>query len=95
MPNVTTVLYVERDDEELEVKVTGFVWSFVAGNRSGHPDTWTPDDGGEVEIDKVTLDGRPFELTPNERAKAEEKLAEEAQREAEESFDEPDDDYDD
>lgn len=70
-----TVFYVERDDEELELYVVGDVEPFVPGNRRGHPDHWTPDEGGYATIEGVYTDedaDEPWdgELTDSEKSEA-------------------------
>ena len=62
-------------DGEMDVTVTGDVSPFRAGNRSGHPDTWEPDEGGEVEITKVVRpDGAETSLNSKEEERAEQML---------------------
>lgn len=36
-----------------EVEVTCFVDPYIPANMDGHPDTWTPAEGGEIELDEI------------------------------------------
>lgn len=47
---------VERDGSEVAVIIRGTVTPFRRGRTWGHPDTWSPDEGGEIEIDSVCVD---------------------------------------
>lgn len=80
----TATVYVERDGEELELEVTGTHTFAVRGRRGGHPDTHTPDDAAETEVDSVLLNGKPWpgEFTVKEADRAEEALREQAEQEA-------------
>lgn len=55
---VHTILYVERgdNDEEIKLYVFGEVTPFVPGNRRGSPDNWTPDEPAYVGINGLYLD---------------------------------------
>ena len=54
---MTRVPYaVERDGSEVCLIIRGTVTPFRRGRTWGHPDTWYPDEGGEVEIDSVCVD---------------------------------------
>ena len=57
-----TTIVVYRDDSEdlnheseIELVIRGQVCQPTPGNRRGHIDTWTPDDGGEVCVDFVGI----------------------------------------
>jgi hypothetical protein len=92
MKSYTVNVYVIRgDDVEIELEVTGSVSAYVPAKRSGHPDTWSPSEGGDIEIETITLNGQKWdgELSPAERADAEDKLFEASQD------DDSDYDYDD
>lgn len=54
---------VERGDEELDVRVSYSVTSFVPATY------WQPAEGGEVELISVKRDGKEFYLSDNEEAK--------------------------
>ncbi len=83
---VTAYLYVEPEGPtldgeglgELEIEVTGTCTPYIAARLSGHPDNWSPSEGGDVEDITATLDGQPYELTSAEEDKAAELLAEKA-----------------
>lgn len=65
---------------------------FKRGSRSGHPDSWTPDEGEAAEIHSVTLvlgSGRQLDLT-NRLTKA----AKDAIQKACDNASEPEPDYD-
>lgn len=47
---------VERNGAEVCLVIRGTVTPFRRGRTWGHPDTWYPDEGGEVEIDSVCVD---------------------------------------
>lgn len=69
-------LYVTREDYAAELTVCGAVSEYRPARLSGHPDTWCPDEGGDVEIWDVLLDGKEWdgELTKAERDRAEQAL---------------------
>jgi len=73
-------LLVERDEEELELHISGSVSSYVPAVTHLRPENCHPSEGGEVEIEKITLKGNEWngELTDNERTRAEESLTEAA-----------------
>jgi hypothetical protein len=78
---VQTVFYVERDGEDIELHIFGEAEPFVPGNRRGHPDHWTPDEGGYASVDGVYTDedgSEPWddELTASEKSDAESALYE-------------------
>jgi len=54
---------IERGEDSFEIEIEG-------GYRHGSPATWTdPADPDEFEIEKVLLNGQPFELTEEEEQK--------------------------
>lgn len=60
MDTVTVSFTVERDDEsgetkEVKLEITGSHSPVVPARRGGHPDTWTPEEGGETEIENITI----------------------------------------
>ncbi len=65
-------------DGEMDVEVTGSVTPFVRGRTHGDPGNWTPDEGGEIEILKVTEGAREIELTAEQEERAQELLREAA-----------------
>lgn len=74
----TMTLYVERGEDELELEVTGSVSEYIPAVTHKLPEDCHPAEGGEVEIEKITLDGEEWggELTDDERERAEEGLFE-------------------
>ena len=73
---VQTTLCIERDDEEIELHIFGDAEPYVPGCRRGHPDNWTPDEGGHASIIDIALDEDcnklwDGELTKNEKQEAE------------------------
>lgn len=76
----TIALYVERDEKELELKVTGSVSSYFPAVTHLRPEDCHPAEGGEVEIEKITLNTIEWngELTDIELERAEESLTEAA-----------------
>ncbi len=78
MTTYTTKMTVVRGEDEFEVEVTGDVAPIIPGRYSGPPEDCYPDEGGEVESLSASLDGKPFELTAEEEAKAEGLLQERA-----------------
>jgi hypothetical protein len=79
----TTTIHIERGEDEswreLTVEVTGTVTPYRAATLLD------PEEGGEVEIDSVTCDGKDFELTPSELTKASELLEQRARDDATEA----------
>lgn len=43
---------IEIEDDTYEVEITSFERP-IKGNRRGHPDRWTPDEGGELELGEI------------------------------------------
>jgi hypothetical protein len=69
---VTTVIYIERDDEVIEVEVTGHWVPFVKGRMYlSNGDPGYPDEGGYFEEIEI---GRAIELTEAELKDAEGRL---------------------
>jgi hypothetical protein len=89
----TAVIYVEREEEEIEVQVTGRVIPYDPGICSGPPEICYPPEGGEVEDVEATVAGKPFELTASELTKAEEALTDAAEKAGNDGPD-PDELYD-
>jgi hypothetical protein len=79
---IEATIWVERGDDELEIKLTADASPRVRGRYHGPPELCYPDEGGEIEDVIATLNGQPFELTKAEADKALEALGE-AGREAE------------
>jgi hypothetical protein len=75
---VPATIYVERDGEEIELSVQGEYTPAVRASRGGHPDTWTPAEGDELEIVAVLHADKPWtgELTNEEIARAEDSVRE-------------------
>lgn len=74
-------LYDKWGDNEREVLVTGTVSSLRRGVTNALPEMCYPDEGGDVEVETATLDGKPYELTDEQLARAIEMLAEKAAEE--------------
>ena len=51
---------VELDIGGIVLEVTGKYTPPAAANKSGHPDTWEPEDPGELEVSEVSSDGAPL-----------------------------------
>ena len=69
---VTTVIYIERDDEVIEVEVTGHWVPFVKGRMHlSNGDPGYPDEGGYFEEIEI---GGVIELTEEELKEAEGRL---------------------
>jgi len=76
---VQATIVVQRDDDDVELYIFGEAEPYCAGNRRGHPDNWTPDEGGAVCVEGIFLDEDAKErwegkLTNKEEAEAEEAL---------------------
>ena len=76
---VTTVFYIERDEKEIELYIQGWVIPYTPACLSGHPDNWTPEEGGDSDIEEIFLDEdctQPWEgkLTAKEKKDAERDL---------------------
>jgi hypothetical protein len=69
---VTATIYVERDGVEVEVEVEGTVHV----DRGVAPSMRDPGEPPSVDIDieSVTVGGKPFDLTPDEESKADDAL---------------------
>ena len=49
---------VELDIGGIVLEVSGKYTPPAAANKSGHPDTWEPEEPGELDITAVVLDGK-------------------------------------
>ena len=96
MKTYTINLCIERDEEELELEITGTVSSYVRAVVHLAPERCSPAEGGEVEITKITLDNESWEgeLTDSEHERAEDKLFEAAQSDDDEPDPMSDDEWD-
>jgi len=72
---VTTVIYVERGEEEIELSVEGRFSPGSPGRLWGPPEKCYPDEPAEAEVEHVFLNGQPW---TGELTKAEEEAAVEA-----------------
>jgi hypothetical protein len=92
--SVSIEYWVDRDDQEIELTIKASVSPYVPAKFSGHPDTWAPAEGGEVEITDVLLNDEPWDgdLTRKEIERIEELVLEGL--EDNRDFD-PDDGFDD
>jgi hypothetical protein len=92
-----TTFFVEREEDddycEYELIIRGDVEPYVAANFRGHPDNWTPPEGGTRYIEGifVKIDGVEKRWT-GKLTKEEEEQAEEALFEAFKDSCEPDPD---
>lgn len=68
---VSTTMHVDRNGEELEITITGYVEPLVHGVFSGPPERCYPDEGGFADLEGAMLNGKHFELTQEEIADAE------------------------
>ena len=68
--------FVYRGEEEIALTIWGDVEPYVPANLSGHPDDWTPPEGGYSCVEAIFLNGRLWDgkLTAEERKDAEEVL---------------------
>ena len=62
-PTFTFWAELDRGDDTVEVEVTYTCTPFVDATY------WQPAEGGEVEIEAITLDGKPIDVTGAEEAK--------------------------
>ncbi len=60
---------------EKEYEVSGHVSAYVPARLHGHPDSWAPAEGGEVEDITVTLEGKDVDLD-DFSAKEQDRMAE-------------------
>lgn len=90
-PTYSTSISVWRDEEEIELEVSGTIEPYTPAKMSGHPDTWYPEEGGEVEITEVLFNGIPWTgtLSEEEISQAKESLREASDES--DDFYEPDD----
>ena len=51
---------IELDIGGLTLEVSGYYTPPTADNKSGHPDTWEPAEGGEREDMGVAAEGKPL-----------------------------------
>jgi hypothetical protein len=70
----------DAEDIVVEVTVSGYVTPIIPARRSGHPDNWSPAEGGECENLTTTVNGQHFDLTPNEEQEAIDALRRESER---------------
>lgn len=73
---IKTEFVIERGEEEIELTILGDVEPYIPANLSGHPDNWTPPEGGHACVEVVLLGDQLWdgELTSEEEKKAEEAL---------------------
>lgn len=78
----TIKFYVERDDDELGLVIIATISPYIPAVIHLPPERCSPAEGGEVEIQSITLNGNTWdgELTEAEQAKAEEELFEATMR---------------
>ncbi len=67
---------VEREDDEIELTILGYAEPYVPANYRGHPDNWTPPEGGGSGVEDILLDGKPWSgtLTIEEEQRASEEI---------------------
>lgn len=63
----------DEDEEEIELTIQGYVEPYVPPNLWGHPDNWTPPEGGGAYVEQVFHNGKLWdgELTQKELEAAE------------------------
>jgi len=76
MPLYSTHLYIERDGQDLDLVITGTVSDFIPSITHLPPEYCEPSSGGVVEIQSITLNGKPWEgeLTDRELEQADDNL---------------------
>lgn len=76
MPLYTTHLYIERDEQDLDLVITGTVSDFIPAVTHLLPEYCYESEGGICDIESITLDGKPWEgeLTERELERADDKL---------------------
>ena len=76
MSETEIIFCIEREEDECELTITGDVEGYIPGNRRGHPDNWTPDEGRNSSIINIELDGKDWDgkLTAKEARQAEQEL---------------------
>lgn len=80
MHPVKITFYVERDEDDYELIVKGSAEPYVPPNFRGHPDNWSPAEGGDADVDEILIevDGVLKRwtgvLTPEEEEEAREEL---------------------
>ena len=93
----TITVTVDLCGVDVEVEVEFNPGWFQAGNRRGHPDNWTPDEGANAEVESINLplnNGGSIEVTPYLEAEEIARIQQACDRfEPEPYFSEPDDDY--
>ena len=75
---VKTTLVIQRNDDDLELHIFGDAEPYVAGSQRGHPDNWTPDEGGCSCVEGIFLDEDAKERWDGKLTKEEEGEAEQA-----------------
>ncbi len=78
---------------EVEITVKASVSAYVPAKFSGHPDTWAPAEGGEVEILSATANGAAWELSADELDKAEEAIIDKAREDDDDGCERDADDF--
>jgi len=73
-------IYIERDGEELELTITGYCTRFIPAIITAHPETSSPAECGESEVEEIFCGGEPWTgtLTEKETHQAEKALHEQA-----------------
>jgi len=72
----TAYILIERENEEIELEIEGYYTPGTPGRKTGPPEDCYPDDPGEVEIDTIFFQDKPWggTLTDKESHKALEAL---------------------
>ena len=76
---ITTQFIIQRDGKDLELWILGEAEPYSPQNLRGHPDHWTPGEGGSACVEAIFLDEDatiPWDgkLTSKEESEAEDKL---------------------
>jgi hypothetical protein len=71
---LSTVIYIIRDDEELEVEVVGHAYHGLKGRYYGPAENCFPDEPAEIEFEVAFVDGKQIELTEDELIQADKAL---------------------
>lgn len=75
-----TTLYYEKDDQEVEVKVTYCGYPGSPGKTSGEPETCYPPEPSEMDIEVTRVDnGKPVELPEDQLENLKEKAWEDVE----------------
>lgn len=64
-----------RGDEDIDLEIEYSVAAYDPGNTWGLPEDCEPPSGGDIEeLEITTVDGKPFQVTPDEQSKIEDHI---------------------